>query len=443
MSRTTLTTSVLVLLAAFQGLVPVARSQVEASQNDFAGIDAAYFMDALSFYDPSSGQSRIDVYVQVGYDVLSFVKQGDQYAASFEMTVSIYDSIGGLVSEKLWTDEIAGVSFDESVSPNAYRLSQRTFRVDPGLYQVSVHMRDLDSRTTRKLVRPLRVPEYSRPEFSLSDIMLITRLTEREGKRSIVPNVSWNVGNVPEAFYIFFEVYDPQLRDTLLWVVNVFDSQKEAVLGFDTLVAVSPPTNDVIVRVPNQSLPLGDYSLVVRAFPPDSQAVAAGEDLGSTSRFFAVRWEGLPKVIKDLDLAISQIRYIAREGELDELEAAETSEEKQAAFLAFWKRRDPNPNTPRNERMEEYYRRVAYANKQFSHYIEGWRTDMGMVYIMFGPPSDVARHPFEVDSKPYEIWRYYKISYEFVFVDQSGFGDYRLLTPIWEAWQRAGRQTGW
>ena len=273
--------------------------------------------------------------------------------------------------------------------------------------------------------------------------MLVSRITERGEKRSIVPNISWNVGNIPEAFFIFFEVYDPARRDTLLWVVNVFDSQKEAVLSFDTLVVASPPSNDVILKVPNQSLPLGDYSLLVRAFPPDSQAVAADEVLGSTSRFFAVRWEGLPKVVKDLDLAINQVRYIAREGELDELEKAQTSEEKQAAFLEFWKRRDPNPNTPRNERMEEYYRRVAYANKQFSHYIEGWRTDMGMVYIMFGPPDDVARHPFEVDSKPYEIWRYYKISYEFVFVDQSGFGDYRLLTPIWEAWQRAGRQTGW
>ena len=38
--------------------------------------------------------------------------------------------------------------------------------------------------------------------------------------------------------------------------------------------------------------------------------------------------------------------------------------------------------------------------------------------------------------KPYEIWRYYNISYEFVFVDDTGFGDYRLITPVWEAWQR-------
>jgi len=443
MSRAVFVGGALALCLSLHGVLSRGWAQVEASQNDFAGIEAAYYTDALSFYDPASGKSRIDVYVHVGYDILSFVKQGELYGASYEMTVSVYDSTGALMSEKLWTDEINGITFDESVSPNAYRLSQRTFAVGPGLYQVSVLLRDLDSKTTRRLVRPVRVPDYAEPSFSLSDIMLVSRITERGEKRSIVPNITWNVGNVPEAFYIFFEVYDHQGRDSLLWVVDVFDIQKETVFSLDTLVVVSPPTNDVILRIPNQSLPLGDYSLLVRVFIPDSAAVSNGEALGSTSRYFAVRWEGLPKVVKDLDLAINQVRYIAREGELSELENAQTAEEKQAAFLEFWKRRDPNPNTPRNERMEEYYRRVAYANKQFSHYIEGWRTDMGMVYIMFGPPNDVSRHPFEVDSKPYEIWRYYKISYEFVFVDQSGFGDYRLLTPIWEAWQRAGRQTGW
>jgi GWxTD domain-containing protein len=141
--------------------------------------------------------------------------------------------------------------------------------------------------------------------------------------------------------------------------------------------------------------------------------------------------------VNDLDLAITQLRYIARDEELTSLEEAQTTEEKQDVFMEFWKKRDPNPNTPRNERMEEYYRRVAYADKEFSHHLEGWRTDMGMVFIIFGRPDDVDRHPFDVNEKPYEIWRYYGINYEFVFIDQSGFGDYRLITPIWEAWKRA------
>ncbi|MBK6914645.1 MAG: GWxTD domain-containing protein [Ignavibacteriales bacterium] len=43
----------------------------------------------------------------------------------------------------------------------------------------------------------------------------------------------------------------------------------------------------------------------------------------------------------------------------------------------FWKSKDPNPQDEQNEVFNEYYRRVAYANEQFSHYNEGWQTDRG------------------------------------------------------------------
>jgi GWxTD domain-containing protein len=140
--------------------------------------------------------------------------------------------------------------------------------------------------------------------------------------------------------------------------------------------------------------------------------------------------------MKDLDLAIDQVRYIAREDEYAYLREATAPDEKQKRFLEFWSKRDPNPNTPFNERMEDYYRRADYANKHFSHYIEGWRTDMGMVYMIFGPPNNVERHPFDLDSKPYEVWTYYELNYYFVFEDRTGFGDYRLTTPLGEVWNR-------
>lgn len=56
---------------------------------------------------------------------------------------------------------------------------------------------------------------------------------------------------------------------------------------------------------------------------------------------------------------------------------------------------------------------------------------MGMVFIILGTPSNIDRHPFELDSKPYEIWHYYEINRQYVFVDYTGFGDYRLVTPFY------------
>jgi len=103
--------------------------------------------------------------------------------------------------------------------------------------------------------------------------------------------------------------------------------------------------------------------------------------------------------------------------------------------LAFWDKKKPNPRTDDNPILIEYYRRIDYATKNFKGLGEGWRSDMGMVYIIFGTPSNIDKHPFDQDTKPYEIWEYFDINKEFVFIDNTGFGDYRLITPIWETFR--------
>ena len=108
------------------------------------------------------------------------------------------------------------------------------------------------------------------------------------------------------------------------------------------------------------------------------------------------------------------------------------SETKRNLFVQFWKKRDPSPETENNELMIEYYRRIQYSNEHFATFQEGWKADMGMVFILFGHPNDIERHPFDINSKPYEIWYYYDINRNFVFKDFSGFGEYRLVTPLYD-----------
>jgi GWxTD domain-containing protein len=88
---------------------------------------------------------------------------------------------------------------------------------------------------------------------------------------------------------------------------------------------------------------------------------------------------------------------------------------------------DPNPNTEKNELMEEYFLRVNIANQNFSTLSQdGWQTDQGRIFIKFGEPDDIERHPFERNSPPFEVWRYYNLRKVFVFLDRTGFGDYYL-----------------
>ena len=62
--------------------------------------------------------------------------------------------------------------------------------------------------------------------------------------------------------------------------------------------------------------------------------------------------------------------------------------------------------------MRSYFRRVELANQYFTSYKEGWKTDRGMIYIIFGLPDQVYRFTDR------EVWTYknssYKITFDFV-----------------------------
>jgi GWxTD domain-containing protein len=63
---------------------------------------------------------------------------------------------------------------------------------------------------------------------------------------------------------------------------------------------------------------------------------------------------------------------------------------------AFWKARDPRPETPENEFREEYERRVAFADTHFTqNEVRGSLTDRGMVFVLLGPPTYVGRRPIK------------------------------------------------
>ncbi|HZY10215.1 MAG TPA: GWxTD domain-containing protein, partial [Bacteroidota bacterium] len=194
------------------------------------------------------------------------------------------------------------------------------------------------------------------------------------------------------------------------------------------------------LKIKSSELVSGEYTIDVKAIPVSANSEQQSSSLtASSSRSFTMRWRELPHSIFDLDLAIDQLQYITERETIEDMKKA-PPEKKREMWRDFWKKKDPTPSTERNEMMDEYFARVEYANKNFGHYLDGWKTDRGMIYIIFGPPSNIERHPFDSNAKPYEIWMYYEHSREFVFVDSTGFGDYRLETPIWDVWRTRPRQ---
>ena len=107
-----------------------------------------------------------------------------------------------------------------------------------------------------------------------------------------------------------------------------------------------------------------------------------------------------------------------------------SSDLQETLFLEYWESRDPTPETSDNEVMNEYFSRVSYSNNNFKSYLPGWKTDLGMIYILFGPPDDLEVYNDPLSRIYSQRWHYYRINKYFDFIDENGFGDYRLSTPF-------------
>lgn len=89
--------------------------------------------------------------------------------------------------------------------------------------------------------------------------------------------------------------------------------------------------------------------------------------------------------------------YISTNTEIENFKAS--SDAKQALDVFFLEMTNGNQALAK-EVIRSYYRRVTEANRLFTSYKEGWKTDKGMVYIVLGPPSKVQRF------RDREVWLY-------------------------------------
>lgn len=87
------------------------------------------------------------------------------------------------------------------------------------------------------------------------------------------------------------------------------------------------------------------------------------------------------------EVMIEPLAYLATVDEVTELRSAVKPK---SALDAFWLKSGGNIEKSR-ELIRIYYTRVHYSNYYFTSYKEGWRSERGMIYIIYGPPDKVYK----------------------------------------------------
>ncbi|MCU0452361.1 MAG: GWxTD domain-containing protein [Bacteroidetes bacterium] len=326
-------------------------------------------------------------------------------------------------------------------------VSQAGYALPFGSYQLTVSAVDSLNPTRQDSISlPIEVVPVG-PGVSVSDLELCSSIsTGKEGGAfikntlEVVPNATlvFGVTSHPVLFH-YAELYQLSSTASYALLSSIQDARGNVVRQNARVRSFSSPNSVDVGTINVGSVPSGRYTLVYRVLRDSVEEVAKTSKTFyvynphiqpravSASSMKASEMAGL--TLDELGEEFQRARYLSTEQEKASFAKLTTAEARREFLAMFWESVERGrPGFTPITRMA-YLQRVVTANLKYRvHSREGWQSDRGRVYLLYGDPDDIERVPSNEDTKPYEIWYYNQIEsgVQFIFIDRTGFGEYIL-----------------
>ncbi len=427
---------------------PVAtQNRFEESESRNPNSPVSY--EAVALFNADSSAMQLNIHYRVAQNFFIFVRnesapQRTEYVAHGELVIELLNEQKVSVARHILQLPLT--------RPTLSRESERTpslqgvvaLTAPPGKYTIVFSVDDHESgRTFMEKTRKVTLLASKPGALEVSDL-LMCRQPELSGGPDIFVPMNRG-GNVlfAEAGGFLTEIFLPNAQDSLslTWkltgqadgfgekiqrVEGSKFSMLTGVLRFITqddgvLYGLKPSSQGwktLYIPLPLQKLEPGSYTLDVQFL--------SGKTSKKDLHQFHVTWPSHPFSLTDPDLAVDALRHIAKESEIDGMQSG-SAERRAESFYHFWKEKDRDTTTAYNRAMAEYYYRVDETMRKFSTTREndGYKTDRGRIYILYGPPPKSER-VLQPSSGPKEIWTYDKLHKRFIFIDPAKNGNYIL-----------------
>lgn len=359
----------------------------------------------------SQGGSRVDLYVQMQYDRLHFVKGASGYDASYSVVFVFRDKEGEAVQSREVYRSVNVPTYEASESQGADAFLQ-TVVVPPGRYVLQCTSVDQHSLVRYTQKSEVTAMDFSADSAMVSSMLLLMKPRDGRTERVLHPLFPQTLWHVRDSMGIFQELYGIRPGDTIS-VSMRYHVRSGAATAAVTLKTMVPPYSRFVASC------AGGFDSTAYS----SKAVLLAQRGGSISmvNFYPVPPAGYGEIERivsivrsnkidrfvsrmpvyraptlELTLAdvVDALRFIMRDEEIEALRNANDS--LRALFIRqFW------AGHGGAARGAEFEQRVDEANKLFSVCTEGSRTPMGITYIVCGQPEYVdCRSPY------HETWYY-------------------------------------
>jgi GWxTD domain-containing protein len=367
--------------------------------------DLAFEVD-LAGFRAQEGQTEEEIFVDLANDQIAFQNEDGALRGKLKLEIELRNSAGKRAFEKSQTLAPVAVAALDAGDRSVHQVIRQNAILPPGEYQLRVEVTDEKSekpglihmiRKTKKkgLVEGLvRIPDLSQNEMIISDVLFsrdvrvgVQELEYERNGVAIDPNPARQYGMVIPYLSYYAEVYagnDFQPQDSIFVRTRILDRVGGALWQRQTLAR--PASNSFVTQDQidlTRTMKAGSYVLEISARNRRTGLEA------TSSRPFEVLW-AIASWSKDADSLLEEMKLIMRAQEYGEL--VKLSPGAREVYLAqFWKKLDPDPGTAQNEALQEFQRRVQYADREYSGTIgRGMLTDRGRVYVRYGPPDEVS-----------------------------------------------------
>lgn len=404
-------------------------------------------------YSDNVDVAYTEFYYSLFRNQLSFQPDSVGYFAVLDMYVEIKSDSGRVVDSSSWKTANWIANLADAEIKNYVINDMIKAQLAPGNYTVTIKATDAYSGKAGESTMEIAVPHFSDTDMSMSNLELIYTVTDADGGnfdkagRKIIPNTRGIYSHDDNVLYFYGEVYNlPEHHKNYTVDIRIYDINDNMYKELPAITDHEAVHSGVVLTGFNISaFKIGRYRLVTN--------VHSGGNSVSAEKYFEVtpgkyeyeaalekeKLSDYPEAVeitteKEAKKFRNQILYIASRDELRQYDDLPLPAKNNFA-KAFWARRDPTPGTAINEFKIEHYERFKYVNDAYSTFSgpgaepNGWRSDRGRVYITYGPPSDEENYPSSLGELPWIKWNYNEVEggVYFIFVDESGYGNYRLI----------------
>ncbi len=364
-----------------------------------------------------AGPTPESLFVAVGVSLrnrgFAFRRDGDEFVADYRVEITIRTGTG-LVAMSARDERVRVSSFRETQRSDESIIYQDFLRAVPGEYVLAVAVRDRNGANAGRAETPITVPALHGQAVSLPVTVYQARPRSDAARApELVLNARQSIEYGTESLQVYVETY--AMTGGARFVLAAADPSGAEVWS-DTVAADSGAVRGIVRAIPPGALSIGRYELQIRQ---RGQVVAATPFVVSFSDQYAVA---------NLEDIVSLLRYMPYADSLRAVLRAPAAE-RPAMWQRYWRGTDPNPATPEHELIDEYLQRVRVANEQFNDEGgPGWLTERGEVFISIGPPNEIIdrRAEQQIGRGRYIVWNYYDYRLALNFIDDTGFGRFRL-----------------